>query len=81
MSTIAITHGNTLARETRCRAPQRIFSICAPDFFNERYDIALFVRNVTDRREQTQAGVEAAGGFLRFQNEPRSYGVEVKASF
>jgi iron complex outermembrane receptor protein len=67
--------GNTLP------SPAKDFLNLRAGFFNERYDIALFVRNLTDRREQTQAGVEAAGGFLRFQNEPRSYGVEVKASF
>ncbi len=49
---------------------------------SDRYDIAGFVRNATDRREATLAGsADFAGGYVRYQNEPRSYGVEVKAWF
>jgi hypothetical protein len=40
------------------------------------------VRNLTDRREATLAGSGPfAGGYVRYQNEPRSYGVEVKVNF
>jgi len=67
--------GNTLP------SPAKNFLNLRAGVQNGRYDIAAFVRNVTNEREQTQAGVAVAGGFLRFQNEPRSYGVEVKASF
>ena len=49
---------------------------------NERFEIAAFVRNATDERQAALAGAENfAGGYGRFQNDPRSYGVELKASF
>jgi iron complex outermembrane receptor protein len=49
---------------------------------NERYDIAAFVRNATDERQATFAGSDNfAGGYIRYQNAPRSYGVEVKVMF
>jgi iron complex outermembrane receptor protein len=49
---------------------------------NEHYEITAFARNATDEREATLVGPVIPGfGYLRFQNEPRSYGVEVRASF
>jgi iron complex outermembrane receptor protein len=48
---------------------------------NAHYDIAAFVRNATNTREQTQAGAQFPGGFVRFENEPRSYGIEIRLSF
>jgi iron complex outermembrane recepter protein len=67
--------GNTLP------SPAKNFVNLRAGVQNERYDIAAFVKNATDRREQTQAGVAAAGGFLRFENQPRSYGIEIRMSF
>lgn len=49
---------------------------------SERYDIAAFVKNATDERQAILAGADNfAGGYGRFQNDPRSYGIELKASF
>jgi iron complex outermembrane recepter protein len=51
-------------------------------FQNDRYDIAAFVKNATNERQITYAGAENfAGGFIRYINEPRSYGVEARMSF
>ena len=41
-----------------------------------------FAHNLTDRCTATLEGIYSfAGGYVRYQNEPRSYGVEVKAHF
>ena len=49
---------------------------------SDRYEIAAFMRNATDTRQATLAGIFIPGfGAIRYQNEPRSYGVEVRASF
>jgi hypothetical protein len=49
---------------------------------NDHYDITAFVRNATDTREATIAGVQIPNfGFIRYQNEPRSYGIEVRTTF
>jgi hypothetical protein len=40
-----------------------------------------FAHNLTDRRTATMEGATFAGGYVRYDNEPRSYGVEVKAHF
>lgn len=48
---------------------------------NGRYNIAAFVRNAADRRYTTSAGTVFGNGFIRFQNQPRTYGLEVRAHF
>lgn len=48
---------------------------------NDRYSITTFVRNAADRRYQTQAGAVLGSGFIRYENDPRTYGVEVRAHF
>ena len=49
---------------------------------NEHYDVTAFVRNATDTREATIAGVLIPNfGVIRYQNEPRSYGLEVRTTF
>lgn len=47
---------------------------------NGRYSVSAFVRNAADRRYQP-AGAAALGpvGWIRFENEPRSYGIELHA--
>jgi iron complex outermembrane receptor protein len=67
--------GNTQA------VPSRNFLNLRAGVQNDHYDIALFAKNATDEREATIAGVAAAGGFIRYQNEPRSYGLEVRTTF
>jgi iron complex outermembrane receptor protein len=62
-------------------APAKNFLNLRGGVQSEHWDIALFARNATNTREQTQAGVAAAGGFLRFQNAPRAYGLEVRMTF
>ncbi len=46
-----------------------------------RYEVMGYMRNATDERIATFAGVIAGGGYVRSQNEPRSYGIDVRASF
>jgi iron complex outermembrane recepter protein len=48
---------------------------------NDRWEIMGFAHNLTDRRTATMEGATFAGGYVRYDNEPRSYGVEVKAHF
>jgi iron complex outermembrane receptor protein len=49
---------------------------------SDHYDITAFVRNATDTREVTIAGVMIPSfGVIRYQNEPRSYGVEFRTKF
>lgn len=49
---------------------------------NEHYDIMGFVKNLTDERQATYASVDDfTGGYPRYQNLPRSYGIEVRAFF
>ena len=49
---------------------------------SDHYDIAAFVRNATNERQAAIAGTpNFTGGYIRDQNEPRSYGIEVRASF
>ncbi len=49
---------------------------------NDHYDIAAFVRNATDERQSTFAGSENfTGGYVLYQNQPRSYGLEVRVTF
>ncbi len=46
---------------------------------NEHYDITGFVKNLTDERQATHASVDNfTGGYPRYQNLPRSYGIEVR---
>lgn len=47
----------------------------------DRYTITAFVRNAADKRFTPQAGTILGGGFVRFENQPRSYGVEIRARF
>lgn len=46
-----------------------------------RYAFNLFMKNATDTRQSTAPGADLVAGFLRYQNEPRSYGGEVRISF
>ena len=61
--------------------PAKNFANIRAGIQNAHYDIAAFVRNVTDRREQTQAAAPDGNGFARYQNLPRSYGVEMRFTF
>jgi iron complex outermembrane receptor protein len=50
-------------------------------FENSRYNISAFVRNLTNERQATYPGSITAGGYIRYPNEPRSYGVEARVTF
>jgi iron complex outermembrane recepter protein len=45
------------------------------------YSFNLFVRNATNTRQSTLPGAELVAGFVRYQNEPRSYGGEFRVAF
>jgi iron complex outermembrane receptor protein len=45
-----------------------------------RYSFNLFMKNATDTRQSTAPGAELVAGFLRYQNEPRSYGGEIRVT-
>lgn len=47
----------------------------------DHYEVAAFIRNATDERQQAIASASFAGGYLLYQNEPRTYGIEFTASF
>jgi iron complex outermembrane receptor protein len=70
-----------LALGNQQAVPAKTFVNLRAGVQNDHYSIMAFVRNATDEREPTIVGVAGIGGFIRYQNEPRSYGVEVKASF
>lgn len=64
------------------RVPAKNFVNLRAGVQNDRYEIAAFMRNATDERQATIKGIGIPDfGFIRYQNEPRSYGVEVRASF
>ncbi len=48
---------------------------------NDRYSVMAFTRNAFDVREAQFGGVNFAGGFVRGANAPRSYGVELRATY
>lgn len=48
---------------------------------DDRYSVAGFVSNAANRRFQPTAGTVLGAGWIRYMNEPRTYGVEVRARF
>jgi iron complex outermembrane receptor protein len=70
-----LSTGNTQA------VPSKTFLNLRAAIENERYQVAAFVRNATDERQATLAGALLPGGYVRYQNSPRSYGIELRASF
>ena len=48
---------------------------------NEHWNASFWVRNATNRRTALAQFSPFAGGYLRYQNRPISYGVEVGYNF
>ena len=47
----------------------------------DRIDVGAYARNLTNERQSAMQGYSAAGGFMRYDNEPRTYGAEITVSF
>ena len=45
---------------------------------NNHWQVGLWLRNVLDTREATAGLLDLAGGVVRNQNKPRSYGLQIK---
>lgn len=71
-----------LARNNLQHVPAKTFANLRAGVDNGKYDIAAFVRNVTDEHQAAMSSSDNfTGGYPRHPVLPRSYGMEVKVSF
>lgn len=70
-----------LATQNQERVPAKDFLNARVGMKNDAYEVSLFVRNATDTRQADYVGAVLPTSYLRFQNQPRSYGIELTVSF
>lgn len=70
-----------LSTENTQPVPARNYLNARAGIDNGHFSYDLFVRNAQNTRQSTSAGGELVAGFIRYENLPRTYGVEIKASF
>jgi iron complex outermembrane receptor protein len=70
-----------LSRNELTRIEAKHFVNARAGVENGRWRAALFAQNLLDTRQMTTEGAFVGGGYVRAQNRPRSYGVEVSYQY